>query len=469
LESFLKILELLMGIATTIIYTEMHALHLKVSVNQYNVLINQSKNLTETTDTNIPNADNAMKAARSVVEYFTKSTQAMEKLLNAQRNSNLPKYMNAKRSVKVLQDVRTRWWSTWRMIRRLRFLKEAIGSLRGGGEVECNEITELQWRVLEDIQMALSTMAEVQRTLEGDKYVTVSLVPFSLFKIREAYVSMLDNQDISPPVQHLVRVLLYDLDQRYEPQEGGKITYFQQPERGFRHRYKGLHPFIFFAAALDPRTKNNLSHIMTDDDCDLLWEDILELMVQKETSEQDARRHDQGRAVETPPQWQRRRMNMEQQTIFLGFDQGHDDVQAFEREGDIRTTCELELSNFRHGSIRQLLMNDEGQFNDPLEWWKERQHQFKVLAKLAREFLAIPATSAPSERIWSRASRILNMKRASLDSEVASRIMFARENAIHLCHHYTAITGEPVSDAILPTIYDLCDDFEELDVGQGDF
>lgn len=68
-------------------------------------------------------------------------------------------------------------------------------------------------------ELSLSTMAEIQRTLEGEKYVTVSLVPFSLFKIREAYVNMVDNEDISPPVQHLVRVLLNDLDQRYVPQD----------------------------------------------------------------------------------------------------------------------------------------------------------------------------------------------------------------------------------------------------------
>ena len=97
---------------------------------------------------------------------------------------------------------------------------------------------------------------------------------------------------------------------------------------------------------------------------DLLGQDILELMVQKETSEQDARRY-QDQAVEAHPQ-QRQRIHMEQ-TIFGGFDQGND-LQAafFERENHIKTACELELSNFRHGSIRQLLMKDDGQFNDPL-------------------------------------------------------------------------------------------------------
>jgi hypothetical protein len=114
-------------------------------------------------------------------------------------------------------------------------------------------------------------------------------------------------------------------------------------------------------------------------------------------------------------------------------------------------------------------MRENGEFNDPLDGWKERQYEFKVLARLAQEFLAIPATSAPSERVWSRASRILTMKRARLDSELSSRIMFARENAMLLHHHYNTITGESVEDAILPTIHCLGNNNEELDVGQGDF
>jgi hypothetical protein len=66
-------------------------------------------------DKNIPGANNAMKMAREVVEYFTKSTQAMNKLLNAQKNSQHEKYVG-RNPLKPLQDVRTRWWSTWRML-----------------------------------------------------------------------------------------------------------------------------------------------------------------------------------------------------------------------------------------------------------------------------------------------------------------------------------------------------------------
>ena len=37
---------------------------------------------------------------------------------------------------------------------------------------------------------------------------------------------------------------------------------------------------------------------------------------------------------------------------------------------------------------------------DPLEWWRSQTETHKRLSHLARAVLAIPATSAPSERIF---------------------------------------------------------------------
>ncbi len=46
------------------------------------------------------------------------------------------------------------------------------------------------------------------------------------------------------------------------------------------------------------------------------------------------------------------------------------------------------------------------------------------LARLACLYLAVPATFAPSERIWSRAPRILTLKRANFKAKVSQRMMF---------------------------------------------
>ena len=51
---------------------------------------------------------------------------------------------------------------------------------------------------------------------------------------------------------------------------------------------------------------------------------------------------------------------------------------------------------------------------DPLAWWKMHDGQFPTIVKLARKYLAIPASSAPSERVFSRAKLIQQRQRWNL-------------------------------------------------------
>ena len=89
------------------------------------------------------------------------------------------------------------------------------------------------------------------------------------------------------------------------------------------------------------------------------------------------------------------------------------------------------------------------------------QAKFPILTKLAMRYLAIPATSAASERVWSRASRIISMKRARLSLEVVERIMFVRENNWILHKYYEEITGKKVKDVYLPVL-----EKDDADIGQ---
>ncbi len=75
---------------------------------------------------NVPEVAMAMKNARAIVQYFNKSTQATKKLKDQQQESSLTKYIG--KPLNILQDVKTktRWWSTYRILKRLRFLREAI-------------------------------------------------------------------------------------------------------------------------------------------------------------------------------------------------------------------------------------------------------------------------------------------------------------------------------------------------------
>ncbi|MBW0486288.1 hypothetical protein O181_026003 [Austropuccinia psidii MF-1] len=60
-----------------------------------------------------------------------------------------------------------------------------------------------------------------------------------------------------------------------------------------------------------------------------------------------------------------------------------------------------------------------------LQFWKSRATVFPTLASMARKYLSIPATSAPSKRVFSGGRKIITYQRASLSSMHVSRIGLA--------------------------------------------
>ena len=48
-----------------------------------------------------------------------------------------------------------------------------------------------------------------------------------------------------------------------------------------------------------------------------------------------------------------------------------------------------------------------------LKWWAQHVSKFPYVAKLSKKYLAIPATSTASERVFSTAGNIVNKKRAA--------------------------------------------------------
>lgn len=61
---------------------------------------------------------------------------------------------------------------------------------------------------------------------------------------------------------------------------------------------------------------------------------------------------------------------------------------------------------------------------DPLIWWSSRLQLYPRLAKLATKYLAVLASSTPSERAMSKMDLILNKKRMKLTSSHFGMLMF---------------------------------------------
>lgn len=65
---------------------------------------------------------------------------------------------------------------------------------------------------------------------------------------------------------------------------------------------------------------------------------------------------------------------------------------------------------------------------NPLEWWLSNSWRFPLVSGLARKFLAAPATSVDSERLFSSAGGIITDKRSKLLPERAEQLIFLKVN-----------------------------------------
>jgi hypothetical protein len=150
-----------------------------------------------------------------------------------------------------------------------------------------------------------------------------------------------------------------------------------------------------------------------------------------------------------------------------------------QEENTAKSQCENELYQLLLGYEFKMNMQEieSKVYNCPLSWWKSSAHWYINLGKLAIKYLAIPATSAPSELICSRAARVLNVKQIRMKEDVTDAMMYCKENKHILRKHYKKITKEKMHEgnhhlierhkALLPAFEDANDDCSESNIDVG--
>ena len=90
---------------------------------------------------------------------------------------------------------------------------------------------------------------------------------------------------------------------------------------------------------------------------------------------------------------------------------------------------ELELKQCRNTKCLALKKKPLSKhYNDPLLWWKKHASAFPTLVGLAKKYLAIEATSAASERIFSNTQRITTADRNRLKPEIIGSLVRVSTN-----------------------------------------
>ena len=101
-------------------------------------------------------------------------------------------------------------------------------------------------------------------------------------------------------------------------------------------------------------------------------------------------------------------------------------------DNSIKENCKTELEVYKQINVLSLTRNDENGkkcYSCPLKhFWSIRNEQFPILSRVATKYLCIPATSAPSERVFSIASKIVNKFRNRINPSNAGTILFVNAN-----------------------------------------
>lgn len=142
-----------------------------------------------------------MRRARALVGHFNSSSQASQSLAAIQQRCSSVK------SKKVINDCSTRWWSTWKFVQRLRELKLYFGLIVQENVIEDDlNLSGSEWDMLEDIEGLLEPFMMIQRILEGQKYVTISFVPYLITVLRRE----LESKSVNAR-SHAVRGLAHNM------------------------------------------------------------------------------------------------------------------------------------------------------------------------------------------------------------------------------------------------------------------
>uniref|UniRef100_A0A803TK93 BED-type domain-containing protein n=1 Tax=Anolis carolinensis TaxID=28377 RepID=A0A803TK93_ANOCA len=356
---------------------------------------------------------------RKIAGYFHRSIKAAWQLRDRQSLEGLPQH-------KLLQDVSTRWNSTYKMLERMVEQQKAVHgiSLTLVAPVSKLVPTKQEWDTISQLIDVLKPFKHATETLSESKALLSQAVPMVLGLRRHlerlGAGRTLDSLagPLTPPVQEVVRRLSFAVRKRLEPLLSSKV-----------HR---------LAALCDPRLKYNV--------CPkdfTVWKAQLVNLVREVFA---ARVGETGTVAPLPE------MPATPSTSASG-----ESDSPGEPAGGCRRVTDLQprpgnaffaetVAILAHSEDSSLLASaqkvDSAECSvnryfeeppeiiscDPLAYWASRDHMWPDLSHVARQFLSCPPTSVQSERVFSLAGDVVTPHRSLLDPQTVEKLVFLEAN-----------------------------------------
>lgn len=339
---------------------------------------------------------------RRVVAYFHRSTVATAILKEKQKLLQLPEH-------KLVIDVSTRWNSALDMINRYLEQQPAIYAALTSRDLRGRDsgvatMSERDITSAEELVVVLTPLKVATTALCEESVPTVSIILPLQHQLLNHTMEV--NEDDTPLIKQVKCAIVSDLSGRYQDtvtKNNLTVATLLDP------RFKSA-PFLSDADRLDAY------HDLTMQAMQVVAH--LPIPVPQPEEAPEVPEPPEGpEQINLPTPLAAKKRKQSAMTTLFGTVYSTSGIQQRSQH----EICEAEVSHYR----KEPPIDPD---KNPLIWWSHQCHKYPVLSVIAKKYLCIPATSVPSERVFSTAGDIVTAQRSQLKSEHVDRLIFLKKN-----------------------------------------
>lgn len=336
--------------------------------------------------------DRALGVCRKIVTTFSHSWKKKRDLAQAQEQLSLPNHS-------LVVDCATRWGSTEKMVSRILEQETAIRQVLVGDRKTTHLVPTWQdVEVLESVQSAIKPLADFTDMLSGEKCVTLSSLRPVLHIFKTDVLAESDeNTTLTADIKR--RILEY-MEDKYQDDRISEL--------------------LDIASFLDPRFVGD--YLLDEDSLDTVKIRLVEEILQHQdtegssTSDATSSTSDATSEHEPPAEPPAKKKKLGSWLKESKLKKSHTSQPEGTRE---RIKNEIE-------KYEKAPQADSD--SNPLDWWRMYAETYPNLAKMARKYLCICASSSPSERVFSKSGHIVSKRRCSLKPDKVNMLVFLAMN-----------------------------------------
>lgn len=332
-----------------------------------------------------------LKKCKKIVTHFKSSNLASDKLKEVQNQLNVS-------NLKVKQEVSTRWNSSFIMIERLLEIREPLSVAMSYLPNAPEPLDASEWVFLKECVEVLEPLHTMTEEMSGEKYPTLSMVIPLLRSIQHALKNTPTNTDVG---LYLKTQLIEIISRRFSGWETNKL--------------------VAKATFLDPRfMKSGFGLVENADKAEEYVTDELEFM--KRSHQNIDVTEASNVTISTPPS---NDQNMKKKDLARKKLWNWVDTRVEEKRKS-KTSSAVASSALvvRH----YLELPQPERWKNPLPFCEKHKNVLPDIFKLQKKYLCLPATSVPSERLFSTAGLVTNDRRNRLDPKNLNNILFLHSN-----------------------------------------